>query len=188
MMNLRLLTIPLAVTLTSCASVTPYAPASDTTARVRLVAQGGGNAYFAVARELKCNRKFGNALGDGDQLISVVGGVTNNFPKFGSPVVLGMPGAKSHPEWTYVEVKLDAERAFNLRTSFVLQNGLNPADVRTCDSVSTLQLERGADYEVVFSANPKACTVAVAKLREEAGQVARQPLQPVAGPQSCTAG
>lgn len=178
--------VPVLLLFSSCASVTPYAPTSDATARVRLVAQGPGNAYFAVAKEMKCGRKFGNALGDGDQMIEAVGGQPNNWPKFGSPRVLGIPGAKIHPDWTYVEVKMDANRDTVLHTSFVLASGANPYDVGICDSVTSVRLETGRDYEVIFAAGRQSCMVSVAEVRQAGGQVLREPVQPTSGPQACS--
>ena len=182
---MRLCLLSSLLLLASCASTTPYAPTSAQTARVRLVAQGPGNAYFAVAKELKCNRSFGNALSDGDQLLAVVGGTANNNPKFGSPVVLGMPGAKSHPDWTYVEVTMDARRNTHLHTSFVLQTGLDPRDVGICNSVTSVDLDSGRDHEIVFSARQQTCTVAVFQLRERGAEVLREPVVPAAGPLAC---
>lgn len=180
------LTMVVALSVGSCATTSLYAPTSTSTARVRLVAQGAGNAYFAVPLQLKCSSKFGNPLDDGDQLLAVVHGQTTAAPKFGSQRVMGMPGAEAHPAWTYIELSMDAARETKVRTTFVLAAGAGPYDVSMCNSLSSVRFEQGKDYEVVFSAQRGSCSVRYFELRGvNAGPVSRTPVQPVSAQTGC---
>lgn len=175
-----------AICIASCASTTQYAATTGSTARVRLVAQGAGNGYFAVPQQLKCSSKFGNPLDDGDQLIAALHGKTTSLPKFGKQRILGMPGASAHPEWTFAELDMDAGRETFLRTTFVLRAaGLNPYDFGMCNSLTSVKFEAGKDYEVVFSANHTGCSVSFFELRLSGQSITREPIQPTSGPKGC---
>lgn len=186
-MRRALLSAAFAVALTSCASTTPYTTTTGSTARVRLVAQGAGNAYFAVPPALKCSTKFGgDPFDDGDRRLAVLHGKKSGFPSVRSPILLGMPGAERYPEWTYLELQMDADRDTLLRTTFITQvAGSNPYDVNTCNSLSTIRFDAGKDYEVVFSAAAGGCSLALYQLVGSGASVNRIPVQPVSGPQGC---
>lgn len=173
--------------LTACASVSTYAPTTTDTARVRFVAQGVGNIYFAVPRQPTCSKTFGSVLDDGDKLIAVLQGTTTPGPKFGSMPVIGMPDGQRHPDWTYLETKVDANQDLLFRTTLVSSNG-SPYDVGMCNAVLGVRLAPGKDYELVMSGRGPQCSVAVFELAPAAGgSVSRVPVTPFLGPRGCGA-
>ena len=172
--------------LVSCASTTRYAATSDSTARVRLVAQGVGNGYFAIPLELKCSAKLSNPLDDGDQLIAGIHGVPTYSPKIGSKRVIGMPGATDHPEWTFVELNMDASRDTYLRTAAVIQGHfLTPYEIGSCSFLTSITFEPNKDYEILFSFERKFCAVSFYELQSLNKEIVRREVKPTTGPKSC---
>lgn len=162
-----------------------YAPQTSSTARLRLVTLAPGNTSFISTRTEECSTTLGSVTNDGDQVMTVLNG--NPIPALvvGSPKVLGMPGKEAYRDFTYIEIKVDADVPLPIRTNNIRQAGLSPYDIGRCSIVGTLKLERGADYELIETLDDR-CSATLVRLGTEAsGRISRQRVDFLSGPHAC---